>query len=582
MRRICGCLLNLGCLLMVIGCRAVATQQPAAPDAPVATSSPLPTRWPTPSPTLTHTPLPTLTPTATRTPTATPLPDLTLSQLQNLSYPSDAAQDGWARLSDGVYREVGREAQGTLTVTLADMVTFGDLNDDGRDDAAAILIAEQAAGRPEFALAAVLSRGDGADVAGLAPLGDDVVPQLMVIQSGRITLAMMHYGPDDPWGSPSQDSRRVYELVEGELAQLTAWDGPRQQPVLLQRTGPQEIPFAPNTTASLVRGSLLPLGDQVYTLPGAAGQSLTLSIRAPYDQVALSLRGATDGTVLTRVVSNTMRWSGTLPSSQDYVITLVSSAGTATSYVLGVEGDPPPATATPPATETPAPTDIPAITATPTVTEAPTSTVTPTTTTSPTLTPPTAMAPVAQVPAGTTVFLTFEVLSESADWLDAVLSVLSEHDVAATFFVPVSTATGFPGIVASLGDAGHDVGLYAVTAPTLYAAARQDYVQALGETRASLGEPVLNCVRPFYGALDGTTRTLLAESGYGVSLWDIDLADVASLSADAALSRLLGQMRSGNVVRVPLDGSWADGLARLRELVAALKARGYAFGQTCR
>ncbi|MBN1246197.1 MAG: polysaccharide deacetylase family protein [Anaerolineae bacterium] len=577
--------MSLLALLLIVSCQRHAIEPTPASDTPVSAPRVHATRWPTPSPTATHTPLPTLTPAATRTATATPLPDLTLAQLGDLAYPHEGVEGGLARLTGGLYETAQPGGAGGLRVILADMVTFGDLDGDRRDDAVALLITERNVAAPRWQLAAVLHRGGTPEVAATTDLGDDVVPQLLAIQSGRITLGMMRYGPDDLRGSPSQDARHIYELVEDELTLVTAWEGPRQQPVVPRGVGATEIPFAPGTAATRVRGSLLPLGGQVYTLPGTARQSLALRVVAPHDQVTLSVRGLADGVLLTGVLSDAVSWDGELTMAQDYAITLASMAGAATSYVLEIAADPPPATRTPVVPATPSPTVTSVATVTLTQDSGLTTTVgselTAAATPGPTLASPGSSAAGSQVLDGSTVYLTFDVVSGDGPWFDDILPLLAASDARATFFLPSAVAERSPGIAGALVAAGHDVGLYAVTDPTLHDAARQEYVAALTATRAGLAQAKV-CVRPFYGALDATTRALLAETGFHVALWDVDMADLRGLTADAALARLLAQVRPGTVLRVPLAGESPDVVGVLARLVPTLDAQGYEFAGTCR
>ncbi|MCD6286702.1 MAG: hypothetical protein J7M39_12395, partial [Anaerolineae bacterium] len=205
------CAASLGVTLLFAACQ---TAVPAA----LPTVSPtrmIATRWPTRTPTATYTPLPTLTPTATRTPSPTPLPDLTLLQLQNLAYPNEWANGGVAEMVNGIYREPTAGESETLVITVADMVTFGDLDGDRRDDGAVLLVVHPAGGGTHFYLNIVSSRGGHAvPVASLA-LGERVVPRSMAVFTGRLTLEMLTFDGGDPRCCPSMDTRRIYELEDG-------------------------------------------------------------------------------------------------------------------------------------------------------------------------------------------------------------------------------------------------------------------------------------------------------------------------------------------------------------------------------
>jgi len=560
------------CAVFVWAVLLLAACQTAIPSA-LPTANPtrvVVTRWPTRTPTATHTPLPTLTPTATRTPSPTPLPGLTLVQLRNLAYSNEWANGEVAEMVDGIYREPAAGESEALIITVADMVTFGDLDGDRRDDGAVLLVVHPATGGSHFYLNIVSSRGgDAVPVSSLA-LGDCVVPRSMSVATGRLTLEMLTFDAGDARCCPSLDSRRIYELEDDALSLVTQWDGPRQQPAAPPVPERQRLPFAPGTAATLVRGSLYPLGDQRYVLPGQAGQSLELGVTSPYERVFLSIRGLEDGTVLTSVVSETTRWSGEFPSTQDYQITLVSVAGSATSYVLAAAVDPPAALELPAATATFTPT----LAASP----APTSTQTPalTVTVVPTETGPVSSPVPPVVPAGSVLHLTFDSGSEDSGWTRPVADVLLTHGVRGTFFLPVPDGPGGAALVQS----GHTVGIHGSTDQTLDVIGRQALAQTPALAPAAPGTVGTRCIRPSYGAMDAYARAWMAEVGYEVVLWDTSLA-VSASSVDETVAELLSEVHPGAVLRFHVLGDGAQMAADLEHVLPLFQAQGYEFRTLC-
>jgi len=476
---------------------------------------------------------------------------------------------------DGSYREPAAGESESLVITVADMVTFGDLDGDRRDDGAVLLVVHPAGGGSYFYLNIVSSRsGDAVPVATLA-LGDRVVLRSMAVATGRLTLEMLTFDDGDAPCCPSLDSRRIYELEDGALRLVTQWDGPRQRPAAPPVPERRQLPFAPGTTATWVRGRLYPLGDQRYVLPGRAGQSLALGVTSPYERVFLSVRGLEDGTVLTSVVSETTGWSGELPSTQDYQITLVSVAGSATSYVLAAAVDPPAATPTP-ALELPAATAIltPTLAAStaPMSTQPPALTVTLAPVDSGSVSPP--ARPV--VPPGSVLYLTFDSGFEDSGWARPVADVLLAYGVRGTFFLPVPDGPGGAALVQS----GHTVGVHGNTDQTLDVIGRQALAQAPAPAQAAPGTVGTRCIRPSYGAMDAYARAWLAEVGYDVVLWDASPV-VSAASVDEAVAGLLSQVRPGAVLRFHVVGDGAKMAAVLEQVLPPLESQGYEFRTVC-
>jgi hypothetical protein len=109
------------------------------------------------------------------------------------------------------------------------------------------------------------------------------------------------------------------------------------------------IQFAAGGTGAVVEG-VLDSGQTVYyVLSASATQTMSVKIQAPNGDVYLGVFGA-DGQVLLNTSAQQTTWSGTLPTTQDYYLSLTAGDGTE-SYTLSV--DIPPTTAAPTANVTP-------------------------------------------------------------------------------------------------------------------------------------------------------------------------------------------------------------------------------------
>jgi len=530
------------------------------------------TRWPTRTPTATHTPLPTLTPTATRTPTPTPIPGLLLSGLSDLAYPVETVPDGAVRLRGGVSDAVdGRR------FSLADAVAFGDLDADGRDDAVVLLVERAGDGPATYHLAVVTGVDGRAEPVASLQLGSGILVRSMVVATQRLTLDLFAFDQGDAPCCPTQVSQRVYAL-EGTVIELVSQrDGPRQQslvPVIPPRQG---VPFAPGTTASVVRGRLSPLGEQRFTIPGETGRLLELGVGSPGEVVRLALRGLSDGAVHVSVGDGSIRWSGSLPASQDYELSLVSLSGGATTYALAVSLAALPLDSQAPVTATAAPiaTQSPTTTAPPgtssVTTEVPDAaelvTATVPITGAATVTPTVATG----VPAGSTLALTFDGGGLTEEWIRPVVDALTALEVPGTFFLAGDASVGD---LLAVGASG----MWTGEAESLDRVGRAALIADLADASGSLGAGAARCVRPSVGAMDAYTRVLLAERGFDVLLWDLEADRTGGADGAASLVRLA---RPGSVIRIPALGDPAEAVSLLREAVPDLIDLGYEFVAAC-
>lgn len=176
----------------------------------------LPSGTPTlPPVVVTDTPMPptaTLTPTVTETtvpPTAVP-GGLTLDMLRNFTYYT-AFYGRTVTLVNGTYTE--GSGSSAYTVTMLDVYAFGDLNGDGKFDAAVLLV-ENGGGTGQFvSLVALTNLGGAPHQDSQIPLGDRVLVNSADISQGVIHLNMMVQAPSDPLCCPSQAETQSYWLM---------------------------------------------------------------------------------------------------------------------------------------------------------------------------------------------------------------------------------------------------------------------------------------------------------------------------------------------------------------------------------
>ncbi len=94
----------------------------------------------------------------------------------------------------------------------------------------------------------------------------------------------------------------------------------------------QRIQFAPGAISAVRYGALPPYGTDQWVAKIMGGQTLTVQLTSNYSTATFRVRGA-DGAVLADGRTN---WSGTVPATQDYYITVQASVYGAPSYALTV------------------------------------------------------------------------------------------------------------------------------------------------------------------------------------------------------------------------------------------------------
>lgn len=160
---------------------------------------------------VTETPtLPSLTP----SPLPPSGPELSLDSLRNAIYYAPF-YERTVTLVNGSYSE-GSGAT-AYSVQMLDVYALGDLNGDGKFDAA-IILAENDGGTGGFeSLIAVINQGGTPHQESQVQLGDRVQMNTVDISSGVIHLDMVVQGPSDPLCCPSQPQKQNYWLIGNRL-----------------------------------------------------------------------------------------------------------------------------------------------------------------------------------------------------------------------------------------------------------------------------------------------------------------------------------------------------------------------------
>jgi hypothetical protein len=123
---------------------------------------------------------------------------------------------GHIRLREGFLEAVQAGSAVPVRVDYVDAAS-GDLDTDGRPDAAVVLAVQTGGSGTFYHLAAMLDRGGDLRQGGIASLGDRIQVHALSIQAGVILLDMTTHGPDDPMCCPTLRATARYLLRDGAL-----------------------------------------------------------------------------------------------------------------------------------------------------------------------------------------------------------------------------------------------------------------------------------------------------------------------------------------------------------------------------
>ena len=149
-------------------------------------------------------------------PPSTSPAELSAAVLRSATYASPYVEEGEVLLDGGIFEDTARR----VAVYFIPEYAVGDLDRDGKPDAAVVLATNTGGSGTFHDLAVVLNRDGVPENAATFFLGDRVPVDRIRIVDGEIQVDLTMHGPADPMCCPSLEVTRKFRLVGGELEEI--------------------------------------------------------------------------------------------------------------------------------------------------------------------------------------------------------------------------------------------------------------------------------------------------------------------------------------------------------------------------
>jgi hypothetical protein len=143
---------------------------------------------------------------------------LTLEALQNAAFPLPEAGGNLIRFTEGKYR--GAVVLGSIEeirYVILDRVGRGDLDGDGVEDAALIMVKDPTGEAPVYTLWAVINRNGVPDPRGSVLLGEKLQVGGMNIEALTVYIDVVRPGLEEIQGAPTRRIKESYKLLGDRL-----------------------------------------------------------------------------------------------------------------------------------------------------------------------------------------------------------------------------------------------------------------------------------------------------------------------------------------------------------------------------
>lgn len=168
----------------------------------------------------------------------------------------------------------------------------------------------------------------------------------------------------------------------------------------------------------------------------------------------------------------------------------------------------------------------------------------------------------------------------------AILEILAEKDVSATFFVTGRHAEKYPAVIKRMATEGHEIGNHTYTHRDLVPVSRRRLFWEIRRTERVIRRitgRTLRLFRPPRGIYSNAVRRALVEDGYTLVLWSVSSADWCALPPEALTRRVLRYARNGAIILFHDSGalvkreggSRAGTVKALPAIIEQLQAQGF-------
>lgn len=137
------------------------------------------------------------------------------------------------------------------------------------------------------------------------------------------------------------------------------------------------------------------------------------------------------------------------------------------------------------------------------------------------------------------------------DYTRQLLKYLKDNNVPATFYLQGKMIKANPALTKEIADMGFELGNHSYDHPILSNRSRAQIVQQLQDTHDLMKEHAgvdVKTMRPPYGALNDTVRSVCQSMGYKIILWDVDTEDWRGNSADRMMNTITKLTRDGSII----------------------------------
>jgi peptidoglycan/xylan/chitin deacetylase (PgdA/CDA1 family) len=182
-------------------------------------------------------------------------------------------------------------------------------------------------------------------------------------------------------------------------------------------------------------------------------------------------------------------------------------------------------------------------------------------------------------PSGSAIFLTFDD-GPNPEHTPALLRVLAQHGVSATFFLEGRNVEKHPQIVAQLVAAGHVIGNHSYAHPSFPSQSLRRQLQEIATTDALLARfdgRKHHAFRPPHGRATLGTVLLCLLRGQRLVLWTHDSFDFRTGASEIVARFRELPLRAGDILLFHDDGPQSR--IALEQLIPAWRTAGFEFGR---
>ncbi len=163
------------------------------------------------------------------------------------------------------------------------------------------------------------------------------------------------------------------------------------------------------------------------------------------------------------------------------------------------------------------------------------------------------------------------------EYIPALLNILADENIKATFFITGNWAGKFPGLLKDIAEQGHEIGNHGYTHAHPVKLSENQFINHIKKNESllyNLTGSKTSLYAPPYGEVNKRITKIAADLGYNTIMWSVDSLDWKRPAAEIIVQRVINKVEDGGIILLHPTRTTVEALP---EIIKKLRERKFKF-----